>query len=163
MAAQCVQNKGQENARAVSGSYFYFKDNYDDDDETAKSDVSEFIIHPDWDPKDSHYRADIAIAVLKEPITLSNEIQPVPLNNPSNPIQSLVGRNGIICGWGLTEDLELYSELREVSVPLVDQALCNSSGQAFRSIMSETTFCAGARDGKTGPCIGKFSDFMVND
>ncbi len=148
--------------RQAVESYFYFKNDNDDvDDASAKADVSEFITHPDWDPEDSHYTADIAIAVLKEPVKLSNEISHVCLNTPSNPIQNFAGRNAKVYGWGLTEELELASQLRQVEVPLVNQALCNSSGPTLRKIMSDTSFCAGAKDGQTGACNGKQKKYIV--
>ncbi len=131
------------------------KNDYSKVDDSPDADVSEFIIHPDWDPLDSHYTADIAIAVLKEPIELSDEIHHVCLNTPSDPIQSFAGRNASVYGWGLTEELKLVTELRHVEVPMVDQAMCNSS-RALRRIMSDTSFCAGARDGKSGACNGNF-------
>jgi hypothetical protein len=156
--ANCLQDKNENEAKEVSGSYFYFKDDYDTDDESANAYVSEFIIHPDWDPKDTHYTADIAIAVLKEPLSLTNEVRHVCLNTPSDPIQSFAGRSGMVYGWGLTRKLKLVTELREVEVPLVDQAKCNSSHPTLYKSMSDTSFCAGARDGVTGPCNGNFSD-----
>jgi hypothetical protein len=101
---------------------------------------------------DSYYGADVAIAVLKEPIKLSNQIRHVCLNTPSNPIQSFAGKNGKVYGWILTENL--VSDLQHLDVTLVDQMLCNSS--KLHDIMSDTSFCAGARDGRTGPCNGKY-------
>jgi hypothetical protein len=154
-AAHCLQDKQKEEAKEASRSYFYFKDNHNNTaDESAKAEVSEFIVHPDWDPKEAHYTADIAIAVLKEPVKITNKIRYVCLNTPSDPIQNFAGKNASVYGWGLTEDLELVTELRHVYVPLVDQALCNSSRSLSR-LMSDTSFCAGARDGKTGACNGK--------
>jgi hypothetical protein len=139
--------------RKASESYFRFEN--DHSHESTKVYVSKFIVHPYWDPKDTHYTADIAIAVLKEPIKLSNEVRHICLNTPSDPIQSLAGQSGQVYGWGFTEDLLKYgTELRHVEVPLVDQALCNSSHPTLQEIMSNTTFCAGASDGKTGPCNG---------
>jgi hypothetical protein len=156
-AAHCLQDKEQAIIRQASESYFRFKNNYqvdDDDTDDENVEISEFIVHPDWDPTDSHYSADIAIAVLKEPIELSREIRHVCLNTPSDPIQSLAGKNGKVYGWGLTEEFKFVSDLHHVDVPLVDQALCNSSSSILHGIMSDTSFCAGARDGKTGPCNG---------
>jgi hypothetical protein len=138
----------------ASKSYFYFNDDYDVEDSTAKADISEFIIHPDWDPKETHYRADIAIAVLRRSIKLSNKIRHVCLNDPSNPVQSFAGHEAMVYGWGLSEEFLFLSELRDVSVPLVDQALCNSSNSNLPKIISDSSFCAGARDGKTGACNG---------
>jgi hypothetical protein len=54
----------------------------------------------------------------------------------------------------LTEEIGFVKELRHVEVPLVDQALCNSS-----SLILKTSFCVGARDGKADPCKGKLSCF----
>jgi secreted trypsin-like serine protease len=155
-AAHCLQDKKQTWTRQASESYFFFKNDYNDLDESVQFKVSEFIVHPDWDPEDTHYDADIAIAVLEEPIELSNEIRHVCLNTPTNPIQSLAARNASVYDWGLTEDLEFVSQLRHVDVPLVDQALCNSSNPKLAKIMSDTSFCAGARNGKTGACNGEY-------
>ncbi len=169
-AAHCLQDKRQKRIKKASGSHFYFKNDYDVgdyedseevDDDPAKAKVSKFIVHPDWDPEDTHYDADIAIAVLKEPMKLSKKIRHVCLNTPSNPIQSFAGRNGSVYGWGLTEEMELVTELRHVGVPLVDQALCNSSHPTLYKSMSDTSFCAGAKDGKTGACNGKFLNFFM--
>jgi hypothetical protein len=138
-------------------------EDYDDSEEVvdpAKAEVSEFIVHPDWDPEDTHYDADIAIAVLKKPVEITNKIRHVCMNTPSYPIQSLAGQNAKVYGWGLTEKLETATELREVEVPLIDQALCNSSSPKLRKIMSDTSFCAGARDRKTGACNGNVSAFF---
>jgi hypothetical protein len=88
-------------------------------------------------------------------VELSNEVRHVCLNTPANPIQSFAERNATVYGWGLTEELKLVTQLRDVEVPLVDQALCNSSNPTLHKIMSDTSFCAGAKDGKTGACNGK--------
>ncbi len=159
-AAHCLQGKKQANIKHVLDSYFYFKDDYDTDDEAENVDVSEFIVHPDWDPEDTHYTADIAIAVLKKPVELTDEVRHVCLNTPLDPIQSFAGRSGMVYGWGLTEfekEMKARSntKLRHVEVPLVDQVLCNSTNTELSKIMSDTSFCAGARDGLTGACNGK--------
>ncbi len=161
-AAHCVQDKKSKEVKEALKSQFRFENDYDYGLQSARADVSEFIIHPDWDPDDSHYTADIAIAVLKEPIKLSNEIRHVCLNTPSHPIQSFAGRLSKVYGWGFTEEIKTVSDLRDVSVPLVDQALCNSSHPELPTIMSDTSFCAGARDGKTGACNGKCLIFLWN-
>jgi hypothetical protein len=151
-----LQDKQQTEAKnADADTYFYFKTNYNEYDLSAQAYISEFIVHPNWDPADSHYTADIAMAVLEKPLELSNKIRHVCLNTPSDPIPSFAGRRALVYGWGLTEDLEYDSQLRHVGVPLVDQALCNSSSSIVQRIMSDTLFCAGARDGKTGACNGK--------
>ncbi len=158
-----MQDKRQNVDKEAFKSFFYFGNDHDEIDDyeynnPAKVYISEFIVHPDWDPTETHYDADIAIAVLEKPLNLSNEIRHVCLNTPSDPIQNFAGKNAKVYGWGLTEDLETGTELRDVKVQLVDQALCNSSHAEFSRIMSDTSFCAGARDGKSGPCNG--NDFF---
>jgi hypothetical protein len=155
-----LQNKKEEVEKEASESFFFFKNDYNTDDSSANLDVSEFIVHPDWDPKDSHYGADIAIAVLKKPVNISREVGYVCLNTPSNPIQSFVGKIATVYGWGLTEEHVAVTELRDVEIPLVDQAHCNSSRPVQR-LMSDTSFCAGAKDEKTGACSGNFSKIQM--
>jgi secreted trypsin-like serine protease len=173
-AAHCVQDKKQREIKEAHNSYFYFNDDYDVEDyvdseevndDPAKAKVSEFIVHLDWGPEDSHYDADIAIAVLRKTIKLTNKIRHVCLNTPSDPIQSFAGRSGSVYGWGLTEHLKTVTELRHVDVQLVDQWRCIPSHPEFSKIMSDTSFCAGARDGRTGACNGNFlnlCDYFYN-
>ncbi len=155
-AAHCLQDKKEKWIKEASDSFFIFKNDYDVDLEIsrAKADVSEFIVHPDWDPEDNHYGADIAIAVLKKQMRNSKRSRQVSWNTPSDPIQSFAGRKAMVYGWGLTENHEIDTELRDVEVPMVDQVLCNSSHADLPKIMSDTSFCAGARDGRTGACNG---------
>jgi hypothetical protein len=154
-AAHCLQNKKEDVEREASESYFYFKNDYDTGDESENTYVSEFILHPDWNPKDRHFGADIAIAVLKQPLKITKNISHVCLNTPANPIQSLAGKNGKVYGWGLTENFKTVTELRHVDVPLVNQTLCNATTLVKR-LMSDTSFCAGARDGRSGACNGNY-------
>ncbi len=161
-AAHCLQDKGQKVVKNAFESHIIFQNDHSAANDSAKGEVSEFIIHPDWDPKDSHYTADIAIAVLKKPLKLSDDIQYVCWNTPSHPIQDFAGKNGIVYGWGLTEEFKTVSKLRQVPIPLVDQAECHGTNRAFRGIMSNTSFCAGARDGKTGACSGRVFIFLIN-
>jgi hypothetical protein len=160
LPAHCIQNKGEKQAKSSSDAEFTFVSAYENVDRDLRVKVSEFIVHPDWDPEDSHYGADIAIAVLKEPVKLAKTIGHVCLNTPSNPIQSFamqrdVTEYGTVYGWDLTFaiwGLDGFG-LEEVKVPLVRQAKCNSYD--LQHLMSDTSFCAGAKDGKSGPIFGK--------
>ncbi len=164
-AAHCLLDKKQTDARVATESFFYFGNDHDEigavKNDPAKADVSEFIVHPDWDPQDTHYDADIAIAVLKKPLNLTNEIRHVCLNTPADPIQNFAGRESKVYGWGYTEKIfKPVRELRHVDIPLVDQALCNSSHPEFSKFMSDTSFCAGGKDGRTGACNGKVFAYL---
>jgi hypothetical protein len=150
--ARCVRGKSKT---SKSEFRFYRDDDHDDDEvDYWRFGVSEYFIHPDWNPEDEQYAADIAIVELQRNIRLSKKIRHVCLNTPSEPIQSFAERKASLYGWGLTKDLGFVKELRHVEVPLVDQAMCNSS-----SLISDTSFCVGARDGKADPCKGNLACF----
>jgi hypothetical protein len=158
LPAHCIQNKGEKQAdNAFDAGIIFENDLYD-----KMADISKFIVHPDWDPEDEHYTADIATAVLTECRNLTETIGHVCLNTPSNPIQSFAGKTAVVFGWDLMEksELRMESELHHIEVSLVDQAECNSSNSTLQEIMSDTSFCAGAGDGKSGPSNGKH--FYVN-
>ncbi len=159
LPAHCIQNKGEKQANSVSDAQFTFVSAYIIDDRDLRVKVSELIVHPDWDPKDSHYGADIAIAILKEPVKLTKTIGHVCLNTPANPIQSFAMQRDVTVygtvSYGLSLVLWSLNGLRvgEMKVPLVRQAKCSSYD--LQNLMSDTSFCAGAKDGKTGLRYGE--------
>jgi hypothetical protein len=124
---------------------------------TNSYEIDKIILHPEWDPQISNYRDDIAIAVLKELVEFGGGIDKICVNTQQNPIESFINHNATVAGWGLTEfnKKKTVLELREVTVPIVDQKLCNVS-RNLQTINSETSFCAGTKDGVTGPCRGNF-------
>ncbi len=124
LSARCVPEKG-----STLGARFKF---YDDDEFYTGVRVFKFFIHPDWDPEVDRIIDDISIAVVDEHFELPDEFRHVCLNTPSNPIQSFVGQNATVYGWGL----RFSPRLRGVEVTLVEQALCNSS-----SPITDTSFC----------------------
>jgi hypothetical protein len=119
--------------------------------------IDKLILHPEWDPQISNYKDDIAIAILKEFVEFGSGIDKICVNTPLHPIGSFINHNATVAGWGLAEfsKRKTVLELREVTVPIVDQKLCNVS-RNLQNLNSETSFCAGTKDGITGPCRGKF-------
>jgi hypothetical protein len=118
--------------------------------------VSDIIVHPDWDILTQPYKADIAIAILKEPVNFSSDITNICLNSPLKPVDNFfIGKNGTVCGWGHSEfsGSKHVDELRAVTVPIVDQNVCNES-QVLQKIYADTLFCAGRTDIAAGPCKG---------
>jgi hypothetical protein len=119
--------------------------------------ISELILHPDWDHKSKHFKADIAIAVLKEPVIFTSDIRKICLTTPSQPIKNFANQIATVAGWGYTEtsNKTSVSDLREVKVPIAEQSLCDASKRLQR-YNADTLFCAGSRDNLTGPCRGNF-------
>jgi hypothetical protein len=117
--------------------------------------ISEIILHPDWNKLNRAFGADIAIAVLTKPLKLTNKIHHICLNAQPNSVRTLIGQNATVAGWGHTElsDKETIKLLKSISIPIVDQRLCNTS-QALKNIYADTLFCAGKNKSAVGPCKG---------
>ena len=162
-AAHCIQSKGDEKSKKASDALFFIgKYNLDSwsEDGYVESGASKLIVHPDWDINSDRYDSDLAIVVLSKPVVYTNYIKPICLwSSPSTDIRDIEGTEGIVVGWGKTEDDVLStSEPKLVKVPIVDDGECLRSNERFSVITSKRTFCAGGRDGK-GPCNGKYSLF----
>jgi hypothetical protein len=152
-------DKDEYEEKKPESCYFFIGNDLTVIEGAAKVNISKFFIHPDWATDDNQRHADLAIALLAEPVEFSSDVNHVCLNSPETPVSNLAGSNATVIGWGFTEFslVAAVKHLRQVVVPLVNQSLCNSSHKFFPLINSETSFCAGAKDGKSGACVGKFS------
>lgn len=113
--------------------------------------VSEIILHPNWDTALTTYEADIALAILKTPITFSKNIMPICV--PSfGSLQYNV--KGAVAGWGATENSRQSNVLKLTKLSAVERKTCIKSDDFFSQVMSSTTFCTEFSD--SGPCSGKF-------
>ncbi len=112
------------------------------------NDVSELMLHPDWDSKSEQFKADIAIAVLKEFIDFSLDVRKICFSAPNQPIENFVGQNATVAGWGYTESSgrQAVLQLRDVIVPIVNQTFCSASSR-LKKYNADTLFCAGSKDG----------------
>lgn len=59
-----------------------------------------FKIHPDWNPNDGKYDADIALIEMESAVPYSKYIRPICLWNGPAEISQIVGQSGIVAGWG---------------------------------------------------------------
>ena len=158
-ACHCVQNKGEQEPKKASDALFFIgKHNLNSWSEEGyvQSGASKIVVHPDWDVNSDRYDSDIAIVFLSKSVTFTKFIKPICLwSNPSTDIRDVAGMNGVVVGWGKTENNALStSEPKLVEVPIVTEGECLRSNERFTAITSERTFCAGDRKGK-GPCNGK--------
>lgn len=156
-AAHCIQNKGDyERRKATSAQFTIGKNDLDSHTERnyVTSRASQLIIHPQWNPRDTRFDADLALAVLIKPIAFTKFIKPICLWTATPSYNDLVGRGGIVVGWGKTATSAISTQTPQWTVvPVVSESTCIRSNNAFGQITSQRTFCGGDRKGK-GPCTG---------
>lgn len=158
-AAHCVQAKGGQSLRRAEEATFYLgKHNIlelNSEQNFVVSGVSQLIVHPEWNPRDDKYDADIAIAVLLRTIEFTKFVKPICLWSSTSSYADIVGQTGYIAGWGKTEFSAITSSVPKwAAIPVVNMDSCIRSNFAFSTITSDRTFCAGSRTGKSGPCNG---------
>ncbi|HEX5038938.1 MAG TPA: serine protease [Candidatus Limnocylindria bacterium] len=101
--------------------------------------VKAFYIHPDWDP--NLLSPDAALLELKTPVT---GVTPIQLASAADDVFETPGTLLTVIGWGNTSGTGQASfpdELREVDVPVVDDATCDKANKGF--VVPETMLCAG--------------------
>jgi secreted trypsin-like serine protease len=113
--------------------------------------VTDFIVHPGYNPEEGSFVPDVAVLLLDEPVT---DIQPVALVTPGTDALERPGRVVTGVGWGniVRQDpfpgggVSVYPDrLQEVGVPIVSDDECQVSYEG--SVVPEYEVCAG-RTGK---------------
>ncbi|KAL7860821.1 hypothetical protein AOLI_G00171700 [Acnodon oligacanthus] len=103
---------------------------------------------------------DIALVQLRTPVSWTDRIQPVCL--PDSDLQFYSGTLCHVTGWGDIQEgvpLSGIGTLREVEVPIIDQASCNSmyslqSSSSDRVDILSDMICAGYKEGGKDSCQG---------
>jgi secreted trypsin-like serine protease len=156
-AAHCVHFKNELAKKAEEATFYLGKHNIDSLSEQYNviSSVVQFVIHPDWDSNDDKYDADIAIAVLTRTVSFNKFIIPICLWTSTSNADDLVGKTGVIAGWGKAEMDAVTSPMPKwADLQVVDLLTCIRSNDAFNKLTSDRTFCAGNKVEGSGPCNG---------
>ncbi|KYB26537.1 hypothetical protein TcasGA2_TC033855 [Tribolium castaneum] len=115
--------------------------------------------HPQFDPRTFEY--DLALLRFYEPVTFQPNILPVCVPQSD---ENFVGRTAYVTGWGrLYEDGPLPSVLQEVSVPVINNSVCESMYRSAGYIehIPHIFICAGWRRGGFDSCEGDSGGPMV--
>ncbi|XP_076241296.1 trypsin-1 [Calliopsis andreniformis] len=113
--------------------------------------VSQVIRHKNYGSSDRGIPLnDIALLRVVEPFQLNNQRKAVSLY--SGNAETLVGKNGMISGWGDTKN-GLPTKLRKVDVPLISKQSCNNAYRIYGGI-PEGQICAGFMKGGKDSCQG---------
>ncbi|XP_053668207.1 uncharacterized protein LOC128718610 [Anopheles marshallii] len=144
-AAHCVFQTGVIRASKVSiqvGRIHITEET----DYTQIHDAREIIVHPKF-RSDQIYN-DIALIKLATSISMTKFVQPVCLWNldiNSNPI---VGKNGTIVGFGLTEANTVSETLKQTLVGVVDGLTCvEQDREVFGNQLTTEMICARGQEG----------------
>ncbi|XP_048523344.1 serine proteinase stubble isoform X1 [Dendroctonus ponderosae] len=115
--------------------------------------------HPQFDPRTFEY--DLALLRFYEPVQFQPNIIPVCVPKTD---ENFVGRTAYVTGWGrLYEDGPLPSVLQEVSVPVINNSVCESMYRSAGYIehIPHIFICAGWRKGGFDSCEGDSGGPMV--
>lgn len=105
---------------------------------------------------------DIAVVRLATAATFNNYVQPICLWDSTNDLSKVVGRYGTVVGFGVTETNQISYTLRQAAMPVVDLATCLQSDRNFYgSFLSDSTFCAGFRNGNSRLSYDMVGDFTA--
>ncbi|KAJ8868338.1 hypothetical protein PR048_029854 [Dryococelus australis] len=115
--------------------------------------------HPQFDARTFEY--DLALLRFYEPVTFQPNIVPICVPNGDT---KFVGRTAWVTGWGrLYEDGPLPSVLQEVSVPIINNSVCENMyrNAGYIEHIPEIFICAGWNKGGFDSCEGDSGGPMV--
>ncbi|KAJ8711115.1 hypothetical protein PYW07_008357 [Mythimna separata] len=124
------------------------------DDIIVTSTVKRSTIHEGYDT--TTFQNNIIVLTLNKRVTFNRYIRPACLWSGDTELSRVVGATGLIAGWGDREankNENLIEEPQMVRMPIVSTLDCRASNPAFRHLTSNTTLCAGDRNG-AAPCSG---------
>uniref|UniRef100_A0A182KCI6 Peptidase S1 domain-containing protein n=1 Tax=Anopheles christyi TaxID=43041 RepID=A0A182KCI6_9DIPT len=108
--------------------------------------AEQLIIHPGFNP--NSVADDIALIRLATDITMTRYVQPVCLWSLEPNLDLIVGRNGTVVGFGLTEHDRVSDYLRQAAIGVVDSWTCiESDREVYGATLTATMFCAGGTAG----------------
>lgn len=111
-------------------------------------------VHPDWNPNNARYDADIAALDFNSgKILLSSFVKPIAIWD--SPQLNNSGLSGFVAGWGKGENPgRSYEPIpKNLLAPFYDSVECLIEAPALVTLFAKNTFCAGLQNG-TGVCFG---------
>jgi secreted trypsin-like serine protease len=145
-AAHCVANLQPSDIMAIAGTHLLLPT-------THRLRVQRIIVHKQYDPTTQDY--DVALLMLEQPLTLGPSEQVIALEGSEDEqVDIPVGKRLFVTGWGITsEGGSPVSTLREVSVPVVTNSVCNDP-LSYGGAVTARMICAGDAQGGRDSCQG---------
>jgi len=127
---------------------------FEHDESQLELDTEKIILHPARNPPET-FNNDIALVKLASPVQLNERVNVICLPSANEVFPT--GTNCLTAGWGHTVEAGVVSNVvNHVSVPIVDQDLCNqlyaNISQKIRLTISYDMMCAGLTEGGRDAC-----------
>ncbi|XP_056640183.1 serine protease gd-like isoform X1 [Diorhabda sublineata] len=112
--------------------------------------IDKIIVHQKY--SSSTFANDIALLKLTEEVEITAYVRPVCLWEENTNLESVIGRQGIVVGWGFDQTGKVTDQLAKAYMPVVSQDTCIYSFAEFYSrFTTDHTYCAGFNNGKRPP------------
>lgn len=148
-AAHCVDGATASSVQVLAGIH----DLANPESGYQRLNIGEIFVHPNWAP--SIHNNDVALLYLSTPAivgTTSGGEQVDTLALVSASVGNLAGETATITGWGNTGS-GYPTKLREATVPVVTNAVCNASN-SYNGDVTSNMLCAGYASGGVDTCQG---------
>lgn len=156
-AGHCIHDKHSDDYRRLPSHIILYLGIYDLRQKNATGlEITDIILHPDWDPLGESYDADIALLELRNAIVFSSLISPICLW----PMDAHITK-GTVISWTDPEESDpgfwnnqhdvMHNYPRQFNMPIRSNAECLLKQSRFNDVSSERTYCAGGLN--SGPCL----------
>ena len=151
-AALCLINTTEEDLFLFFGQWGWNQTEAEEDIRLVKR----ILVHPKYDP--NLHNHDVAVLVLKEPLSFTSSIQPICLTH--KPVKP--GENAYVMGWGDTNGTAAWNLLLVATVPIIDREQCNHY-EWLNDAIVDGMICAGYEKGGKDSCQGDSGGPLVRE
>ncbi|XP_077291088.1 venom protease-like [Arctopsyche grandis] len=152
-AGHCVVENGAKIDPERLTAYFGRYNLAGGDPGSQQKSIYDIVLHPNYNY--TNLANDISILKLSTMVYFTEYVQPICLWNKDKLDKShIFNKDGVVVGWGFTENDVLSTKLLMASIPGIDDWDCLASNPDFFSrFLTRNTYCAGYANG-TSPCNG---------
>ncbi|XP_030622341.1 haptoglobin isoform X2 [Chanos chanos] len=126
--------------------------------------VEKVFLHPEFQNV-SEWDNDLALIKLKEPVSYSDSIMPIPLPEGGEEPALKEGEKGVIAGWGWGALLTPAEILKFLALPIASQSECRAEyqdrGEVSRPNVDDKMFCTGPTKFQENVCFGDAGGALV--
>ncbi|XP_041842721.1 haptoglobin [Melanotaenia boesemani] len=117
--------------------------------------VEKVVLHPGFQNR-SDWDNDLALIKLKHPVIMSDKVTPIPLPERGQDLENIMGRSGVITGWGWGVHLTSATSLKHLVLPLANHSDCKAEYEhiGLTPAVDDNMFCTGPTKFEENVCFG---------